>query len=242
VPVKITVRFVDEPLQIEAVPDSVAVGDGVTVTIALPVMSGLGAVTTQPETVLVTLTMVYVVDTPGVTSVVAPSLTPLRLKLDVPSVYTTSKVPALKLKVSVAFVPEQMVVVPAMLAVGVGSTVISAAPVMPGSGAETLQPVAVFVTLTMVYVVFMTGLTLTVAPSVIPLALKLDEPSVYTTSYVPAGNVNVKGVELPTQIVAVPAMSAVGAGSTVISALPVILGLGAVTLQPDTVFVTLTMV
>jgi hypothetical protein len=69
-----------------AVPEIVAVGDGVTVITALPVMPGSGAVVTHPDAVLVTLTMVYVVLTAGLTLTVAPLLIPSALKLDVPSV------------------------------------------------------------------------------------------------------------------------------------------------------------
>ena len=52
----------------------------------------------------------------------------------------------------------------------------------------------------------------------------------------------VSAVEAPAQIVAVPLMLATGNGSTVITADPVILGLGAVTAQVVVVLVTLTMV
>jgi hypothetical protein len=85
-------------------------------------------------------------------------------------------------KVSVALFPKHIVDVPLMLAVGNGFTVITALPVMLGLGAIELQEVAVFVTLTIVYVVFAVGLTLTVAPLLIPVALKFVVPSVYTTS------------------------------------------------------------
>ena len=83
---------------------------------------------------------------------------------------------------------------------------------------------------------------MTVAPLPIPFALKFVVPLVYTTLYVPAGNVNVKVALPPKQIVVVPLMLAVGSGLTVITALPVILGLGAVTLQVVAVLVTLTIV
>ena len=57
------------------------------------------------------------------------------------------------------------------------------------------------------------GLTLTVAPLLMPLALKLVVPSVYTTLNVPGvGNVNVNSVLPPEQIVEVPLMLAVGKG------------------------------
>ena len=69
-----------------------------------------------------------------------------------------------------------------MLAVGDGLTVITALPVIFGLGAVTVQEaMAVLVMLTMVYVVFADGLTLTVAPFVIPFALKFVVPLVYTT-------------------------------------------------------------
>lgn len=58
VPVKATVIVVEDPEQMDVVPEITAVGDGVTVTTALPVMSGLGAVTVQPVTVFVILEMV----------------------------------------------------------------------------------------------------------------------------------------------------------------------------------------
>ena len=86
------------------------------------------------------------------------------------------------------------------------------------------------------------GVTLTVAPLVIPFALKFVVPLVYTTLYVPAGNVNVSSVDAPVHIVAVPLMLAVGSVLTEITALPVMLGLGAVTLQVVAIFVTLTIV
>ena len=69
-----------------------------------------------------------------------------------------------------------------MLAVGDGLTVITALPVIFGLGAVTVhEAMAVLVMLTMVYVVFADGLTLTVAPFVIPFALKFVVPLVYTT-------------------------------------------------------------
>ena len=86
------------------------------------------------------------------------------------------------------------------------------------------------------------GVTLTVAPFAIPFALKFVVPLVYTTLYVPGGNVNVRGVDAPVHIVAVPVMLAVGIGLIEITALPVMLGLGADTVQVVVVFVTLTMV
>ena len=86
VPVKVTVRFIIEPSQMVVVPEIVAVGVGVTVITALPVMLGLGAVTAQSVTVLVTLTIVYVVFAVGLTPTVAPVLIPFALKLVVPSV------------------------------------------------------------------------------------------------------------------------------------------------------------
>ena len=151
--------------------------------------------------------------------------------------------PAGRVKVSAVDVPAQIVAVPLMLAVGNGSTVTTADPVILGLGAETAQVVAVFVTLTIVYVVVVVGLTLTVAPLEIPFALKLVVPSVKTTSNVPGlGKVNVNAVVPPEQIVAVPLMFAVGKGFTVTTALPVIFGLGAVTVHRLTVFVTLTIV
>ena len=130
-----------------------------------------------------------------------------------------------------------------MLAVGRGSTVITADPVMFGLGAVTEQVVAVLTTPTIVYVVFDEGLTLTVAPLEMPFALKFVVPFVYTTLNVPGdGKVNVNAVVPPKQIVAVPLMLAVGNGLTVTTALPVIFGLGAVTAHKVTVFVTLRMV
>ena len=74
--------------------------------------------------------------------------------------------------------PEQIVTVPPMLAVGSGLTVTIALPVMFGLGAETLQVVATSVTLIIVYVVLTVGLTFTVEPLLRPLALKFDVPSV----------------------------------------------------------------
>ena len=106
-------------------------------------------------------------------------LIPLRGKFVVPSVYTTLNVPvAGSVKVSVAVFPEHIVTVPAILAVGSAFTVITALPVMFGLGAVEIHVVATLVTLTMVYVVFVVGLTFTVAPLLIPLALKLVVPSV----------------------------------------------------------------
>lgn len=78
----------------------------------------------------------------------------------------------------------------------------------------------------------------------IPFALKLVVPSVYTTSNVPvAGNVKVRTAFAPLQIAAVPLILAVGEGLTVTTALPVIFGLGAVTVhEAIAVLVILTMV
>ena len=119
-----------------------------------------------------------------------------------------------------------------MLAVGRAFTVITALPVILGLGAIELHVVAILVTLTIVYVVFAVGLTLTVAPLLIPFALKFVVPSVYTTSKVPAaGKVKVRTAFAPLQIAVVPLMLAVGEGLTVTTALPVILGLGAVTVH-----------
>ena len=74
--------------------------------------------------------------------------------------------------------PVQMVAVPAILAVGKGLTLITALPVIFGLGAVAVQEVTVFVTLTIVYVAFAVGETLTVAPLLIPVALKVLVPSV----------------------------------------------------------------
>jgi hypothetical protein len=68
-----------------------------------------------------------------------------------------------------------------MLAVGSGFTVTIALPVIFACGAVTLQVEAVLLTLTIVYVVLPAGITLTVAPLLIPFALKLVVPFVYTT-------------------------------------------------------------
>jgi hypothetical protein len=78
----------------------------------------------------------------------------------------------------------------------------------------------------------------------IPFALKFVAPSVYTTLYVPEdGSVNVSVAEPPEHIVDVPLILAVGDGLTVITALPVIFALGAVTVQEDiVVLVMLTIV
>ena len=87
------------------------------------------------------------------------------------------------------------------------------------------------------------GLTFTVAPLLIPLALKFVTPSVYTTLKVPvAGRVNVSAVFVPAQMVAVPLMSAVGKVPTFTTALPVRLALGAVTEQVVAGLVALTKV
>ena len=83
---------------------------------------------------------------------------------------------------------------------------------------------------------------MTVAPLAMPLALKFVVPSVYTTLNVPAERLNVSVAVAPPHIVAVPAILATGEGLTVITALPVMFGLGAVTVQLDVVFVTLTIV
>ena len=87
-------------------------------------------------------------------------------------------------------------------------------------------------------------MTLTVAPLLIPFALKFVVPSVYTTSKVPvAGNVKVSTAFAPLHIAVVPLMLAVGEGLTVTIALPVIFGLGAVTVhEAIAVLVMLTMV
>ena len=120
------------------------------------------------------------------------------------------------MKVKVAVPPAHIVVVPLKLAVGKGLTVTTALPVILAWGAVTLHNVAVLVTLTIVYVVFAVGVTLTVAPLLMPFALKLVVPSVYTTLYVPtAGNVKVKVAVPPAQIVVVPLIDAVGNGLTV---------------------------
>ena len=66
-----------------------------------------------------------------------------------------------------------------MFAVGEGFTVMIALPVIFGLGAVTVhEGMVVFVMLTIVYVVPTVGLTLTVAPLVMPLALKFVVPSV----------------------------------------------------------------
>jgi hypothetical protein len=88
----------------------------------------------------------------------------------------------------------------------------AALPVMLGLGAVEVQSVVRFVTLTIVYVVLTDGDTATIAPLVIPFALKFVVPSVYTTLYVPGGNVNVRLVEAPEQIVALVPIEAVGRG------------------------------
>lgn len=91
---------------------------------------------------------------------------------------------------------------------------------------------------------FDVGFTLTVAPLLIPFALKFVVPSVYTTLNVPgAGSVKVRVALLPEQMVEVPLMLAVGLGFTVMIALPVMFALGAVTVQEATaVLVILTIV
>lgn len=86
----------------------------------------------------------------GVTLTVAPLEIPLSVTFVVPSVYTTSYVPADNVKVNTALFPEQMVTVPLILAVGRGLTVTIALPVMLGLGADTEQLVATSVTLTIV--------------------------------------------------------------------------------------------
>jgi hypothetical protein len=139
-----------DPAQTVPPPLATAVGKGATVTIAEPVMFGLGAVTEHADVVLVTLTIVYVVVVVGVTFTVAPFMIPFALKLVVPSVYTTLNVPGERLNVSAVEAPTQIVAVPLMLAVGNGLTVMIAFPVMFGLGAVTEQVVAVFVTLTIV--------------------------------------------------------------------------------------------
>ena len=82
----VNVNAVVPPLQIVVVPAMLAVGSALTVTMALPVIFGLGAVEVQSVTVLVTLTMVYVVFIIGVTLTVALLLIPFALKFVVPSV------------------------------------------------------------------------------------------------------------------------------------------------------------
>lgn len=62
-----------------------AVGNGVMVTTAVPLMLALGAVELHPVNGLVTLRIVYVVVADGLTDTTAPLLIPLRLKLVVPS-------------------------------------------------------------------------------------------------------------------------------------------------------------
>ena len=138
--------------------------------------------------------------------------------------------------------PAQTVPPPLVTAVGNGATVTTTEPVMFALGAVTEHVVVVLVTLTIVYVVVDVGVTFTVAPLLIPLALKLVVPSVYTTLNVPAERLNVSVAVPPPQMVTVPVMLATGRGLTVIIALPVMFGLGAVTVQLDVVFVTLTIV
>ena len=91
---------------------------------------------------------------------------------------------------------------------------------------------------------FDVGFTATVAPLAIPVKLKLVTPSVYTTLYVPdAGRVKTRFVLPPLQTEAVPLIDAMGEELTVTTALPVMLGLGAVTVQEAAVvFVILTIV
>jgi hypothetical protein len=138
------------PPHMVAVPAIAAVGTGLTVITALPVIFGLGAVTLQVLTVFETLTIEYVVFTAGLTFTVAPLTIPFALKFVVPSVYTTLKVPADRVKVSVAVPPTQIPAVPPMLAVGRGFTVMIALPVIFGLGADTVHVVVVLVTLTIV--------------------------------------------------------------------------------------------
>jgi hypothetical protein len=138
--------------------------------------------------------------------------------------------------------PAQTVPPPLVTAVGAGATVTTADPVMFGLGAVTAHVVVVLVTLTIVYVVVAVGVTFTVAPFVIPFALKLVVPSVYTTLNVPAERLKVSVAVEPPHVVTVPVILATGAGLTVITALPVMFGFGAVTVQLDVVFVTLTIV
>jgi hypothetical protein len=87
-------------------------------------------------------------------------------------------VPDGNVKVRGVDAPAHIVAVPLILAVGREFIVITALPVILGLGAVTLHVVAVLVTLTIVYVVFAAGDTLTVAPLLIPLALKFVVPLV----------------------------------------------------------------
>jgi hypothetical protein len=85
--------------------------------------------------------------------------------------------------VRLVFAPAHIVVVPEMLAVGSGLTVITALPVRFACGAVTVQAGnAVLVMLTIVYVVVEAGLTFVVAPLTILFNVKFEVPSVYTTS------------------------------------------------------------
>lgn len=145
-------------------------------------------------------------------------------------------------KSSAVGLPAQIEALPEMLAVGVALTVTRALPVMFACGAVTPHNVAGLVTFTIVYVTVDDGATETVALLAIPVRVKFVVPSVYITSYVPAGSVNVRVALEPEQSVADPLMLAVGNGLSVIRALPVMLGLGAVTVHVVAVFVTLTMV
>ena len=87
VPVKVNVTSGrGDPKQAVPPPLMTAVGDGMTVTSALPVMLGSGAVALHVVTVLVTLTIVYDVVNAGTTVAVAPLLIELSVKLLVPSV------------------------------------------------------------------------------------------------------------------------------------------------------------
>jgi hypothetical protein len=114
----------------------------------------------------------------GLTFTVAPLLIPFALKFVVPFVYTTLYVPPGSVKVNGVDAPVQIVAVPLILAVGNGLTVITALPVIFGLGAVTIHDVAVLLTLTIVYVVLADGVTLTVAPLLIPFALKFVAPFV----------------------------------------------------------------
>ena len=122
-PAIVTIKFALLPAHIVLVPDTLntaAVGEGFTVTAALPVMLGLGAVEVQSVATFVTLTIVYVVLTVGDTPTVALFAIPLALKFVVPSVYTTLKVPAGRVNVRLVEVPAQIVAFPPIDAVGSG--------------------------------------------------------------------------------------------------------------------------
>jgi len=204
VPVSAAVSVVELPTQMLVVPLTVAVGNGLTVTIALPEEVPVQFASETTVTV-------YVVVADGVTLRVAGLLvTPVCVTAS-DHVMFHGPVPV-SVAVSVVELPAQMVAVPVTVAVGNALTVITALPeVVPAQPAP--------VTAVTVYVVVVVGFTLRVAGLLVTPSCWMPSDQVTFHGEIPV-SVAVSVVELPTQIVAVPVTVAVGNGMTVTTALP----------------------